>query len=52
MEKKIKLALKFSILKENVLQFNKHVFNLKYSIRPIEQTTLPREKDIQLSKAE
>lgn len=50
--KKIKLSLKFSTLKENVLPFNKHVFDLKYSIGSIGQATLPREKDIVLSKAE
>lgn len=52
MKKKIKLSLKFSTLKENVLPFNKHVFDLKYSIGSIGQATLPREKDIELSKAE
>lgn len=52
MEKKIKLSLKFSILEENVLQFDKHVFNLKYFQGPRGQTALPREKDIQLSESE
>ena len=51
-KKKIKLSPKFSTLKENVLPFNKHVFDLKYSTGSIGQATLPREKDIELSKAE
>lgn len=52
MKKKIKLSLKFSTLKENVLPLNKHVFDLKYSIGSIGQATVSREKDIELSKAE
>ena len=53
--KEDKVSLKFSIQKKKVLQFNKCVFNwkyLNYSISLIGQRTLPREKDIQLSKAE
>lgn len=52
MERKDKAILKFSILKENVLQVNKHVFNLKYSIGLTIPTNPTGRRDIQFSKSE